>query len=668
LRRPPRIASLRLFGGARRRGRLTRIADAARPALEPRGKIVQMSTKRDSRRAAAPYVILLAGLAATMALAGYAQRAGRAEQALRFERAADAVRYAIDSRIEAYIAMLRGGAGLFAASEEVRPAEFRTYVERLELRAKYPGIQGIGFSRLVRERERADVAARASAAGMPIRFWPDQPGRDVHAIMLLEPLDDRNRVALGFDMSSESTRREAMMRARDTGAPAASGRVRLVQERAEPGNEQEGFLIYLPIYRRQVALASEDDPARLYGFVFSPFRADDLLRGIVPAAVAEAVDVEVYDGPVSSGTLLHRSRPGDSHEARLQAQRVTTVAGRPWTLLIYAKGDSERTLVDAVVALVAAGGTMLAVLLFTMTRAELRARDAAERTAGELRQSEQALRDAHRVKDEFLTVVSHELRTPLNAILGWVSLLRKGVVPPERQAHVFDVIHRNATAQASLVEDLLDMSRAAVGGLRLQPLETDVAESLSTVVDTCGTRRRTWARSSRTPGGFNRSWRTWWETRSSSRLPAAWCASRRHGGRGTSPSSSATPGLVSSRPSCRSCSIASGRLIPRRPGREADWDWAWRSGVTSCSCTEARSRRAARERTRGRRSRSSCRFNRTREAGPGAARAAPPSPHTATASGRTWARAWSGMRSVARHPWRSSRFSRYRLPPCASAI
>jgi PAS domain S-box-containing protein len=75
--------------------------------------------------------------------------------------------------------------------------------------------------------------------------------------------------------------------------------------------------------------------------------------------------------------------------------------------------------------------------------------------------------EASRVKDEFLATVSHELRTPLNAILGWASLLGD----PSTKAPLakgIDVIHRNAKAQAKIVDDILDVSRIITGRLRLE--------------------------------------------------------------------------------------------------------------------------------------------------------------------------------------------------------
>lgn len=91
--------------------------------------------------------------------------------------------------------------------------------------------------------------------------------------------------------------------------------------------------------------------------------------------------------------------------------------------------------------------------------------------------------EANRAKDEFLAVVSHELRTPLTAILGYCGMMRLGKLSEERRAHAFEVIDRNARAQAQLIEDLLDISRIVSGKLRLEIRETDPCEVLRAALE-----------------------------------------------------------------------------------------------------------------------------------------------------------------------------------------
>jgi PAS domain S-box-containing protein len=90
---------------------------------------------------------------------------------------------------------------------------------------------------------------------------------------------------------------------------------------------------------------------------------------------------------------------------------------------------------------------------------------------------------ANRLKDEFLATVSHELRTPLNAIIGWSHMLRTGRLDQGNIARAIETIERNAKSQAQLVEDILDVSRAITGKLRLDIAPVDVASVINAAID-----------------------------------------------------------------------------------------------------------------------------------------------------------------------------------------
>jgi signal transduction histidine kinase/CheY-like chemotaxis protein len=101
-----------------------------------------------------------------------------------------------------------------------------------------------------------------------------------------------------------------------------------------------------------------------------------------------------------------------------------------------------------------------------------------------LSQSERSrVEAATRARDELVAMVSHELRTPLNAILGWVRLMRGGSLDQDKRVHAFEVIERNAEAQSQLVSDLLDISRAMTGKIRLNPSQMDLANLVDMTIE-----------------------------------------------------------------------------------------------------------------------------------------------------------------------------------------
>jgi signal transduction histidine kinase/ActR/RegA family two-component response regulator len=90
---------------------------------------------------------------------------------------------------------------------------------------------------------------------------------------------------------------------------------------------------------------------------------------------------------------------------------------------------------------------------------------------------------ASRAKDDFVAIVSHELRNPLNAMLGWTRLLRTGSLSEERTARALETIERNATNQAQLIEDLLDVSRVVSGKLTLDVQTVTFASVIESALD-----------------------------------------------------------------------------------------------------------------------------------------------------------------------------------------
>jgi two-component system CheB/CheR fusion protein len=84
------------------------------------------------------------------------------------------------------------------------------------------------------------------------------------------------------------------------------------------------------------------------------------------------------------------------------------------------------------------------------------------------KRAENALKEADRRKDEFLAILAHELRNPLAPIRTAVSLLRKigSTGAQEREFH--EIIDRQVTQMARLLDDLLDVSRITSGKIVLR--------------------------------------------------------------------------------------------------------------------------------------------------------------------------------------------------------
>jgi signal transduction histidine kinase len=101
-----------------------------------------------------------------------------------------------------------------------------------------------------------------------------------------------------------------------------------------------------------------------------------------------------------------------------------------------------------------------------------RMREAVERAAGR----EDALREANRRKDEFLSMLAHELRNPLAPIGYGIHLLGLPGLDPERLARTRAMLGRQVTHLTRIVDDLLDVSRITSGKLSLERERLDLAQ------------------------------------------------------------------------------------------------------------------------------------------------------------------------------------------------
>jgi signal transduction histidine kinase len=471
-----------------------------------------------------PWLVLTASVLLTGLATGAVWNSAHELDAVRFENAIQSASDRITARMELYLALLRGGRALFS-TQDVTREDWREYARQLDIHARYSGIQGIGYTERIAPEALGDVAARMRAEGVEgFRVWPATVRAEYHSILYLEPLDRRNAAAIGYDMFTNPVRREAMERARDTDAAALSGRVTLVQEIEGP--TQAGFLIYLPIYR------DDDSPATvakrradLQGFVYAPFRADDLFTGIFGTEVDPRVAFRVYDGRGTDlESLLHDSRTAGiepAPDAGLSVRTVLEVGGRPWTIEFIPTAAFQRQSRYAFVPVVGILGLLVSVLLFGLSHAQARAQRAAERSAGEAEhlaakireqaaqvtiqmEEEQALNErleaandalrtaqafseaareeaeeANLAKSQFLANMSHELRTPLNAIAGYVELLEmeiRGSVTDAQRADLARIRHAQQHL-LRLITDVLNFAKLEAGRVEfhLEPVSMRAA-------------------------------------------------------------------------------------------------------------------------------------------------------------------------------------------------
>lgn len=389
----------------------------------------------------------------------------------------------IASRMDTYEQVMRGAVALVdVAGGRISRTEWRTYVAGLNVEDRYPGIQGIGFAKRVRAADLAPHEAAVRAEGYhSYRVTPDGPRPEYFPIVYLEPFASRNLRAFGFDMHAEPVRRAAMERARDVGTAAATSKVKLVQETEE--DVQAGFLIYLPVYDRMQPLEMPGDRHEaLIGFVYSPFRMNDLMRPIIKDGIAEDLDVRIYDGPAAAPDALLFEK--ESHQRpRFVETRLINVFGRDWTLRIASTPGFEAGAGSPMPQAVLVAGAIIALLLVAIINSALQDRHRMaelRRSYGALAKARAEAEEANAAKSRFLAAASHDLRQPLQTLGIYLHMIGERAEAPILRK-LADSARDAFEATQRMLNSLMDIAMLEAGVTRPQLAAVEMSTFLARI-------------------------------------------------------------------------------------------------------------------------------------------------------------------------------------------
>ncbi|HTP95256.1 MAG TPA: EAL domain-containing protein, partial [Burkholderiales bacterium] len=343
----------------------------------------------------------------------------------RFEHDAEAGRAAVLARLGDYADALHGLQGLFAASDAVERAEFKRYVEHLDLPQRYPGLRTLAYARRVaHEYKGAFEAVVRDDTSLDPRGYPEfaikPPGDRPEYIVLqfVEPMEG-TRPAFGLDLAGDPVRRAAVDRARDSGALSATAAIQLIND------PQLGAAISLraPIYRPGAALDTVERRREAFnGLVSATVVMDDFMRGIFDERFRERIDVRVEDRGYDdeqpalparlfdSASLNEAAAPrgwlGGLERATLHTALEVDAGGRGWLIGFRARPGYVTGYDLALPLLVLAGGIVTSLLLYALIRQLSSARadavELAHRMTEDLRASEARLAQAQRMTQELL--------------------------------------------------------------------------------------------------------------------------------------------------------------------------------------------------------------------------------------------------------------------------
>ncbi len=318
------------------------------------------------------------------------------------------------SEMSIYNSLLTGGVALFNGSDDVNRDEWNKYISTFHLENDFPGIQGIGYSIFIEPEELESHIESVRQEGFENYSVRPDGERDVYSsIIYLEPFADRNLAAFGYDMYSQETRRAAMDLAIQSGTPAMSGKVVLVQEIDE--DVQAGFLVYVPVYKKGVDINAPNKTREdVQGFVYAVYRAGDLMNEIVLKDISGVDFILFDDGAIQENNKMFVSTESMSKDVPFSKTTVLNINEREWALYMQpAPGSYVNQTVELLPWVVTIGGgafsVVLLALIFALLSSRNRAIAYAEKITLDIRKSRDALAEQYAKDDAIIASISDGL-------------------------------------------------------------------------------------------------------------------------------------------------------------------------------------------------------------------------------------------------------------------
>ena len=440
--------------------------------------------RNDNRKIYFALALLIASLVLTCAAALYVKRGVESIARKEFDFACNEIKNRILIRVQQHVQVLRSGAALYEINGNVTREQWHSAIARQNIEQVLPGIQGIGYAIIIPPDQLAHHERKIRNEGFPQYAVKPTGKREIYtSIIYIEPFSERNLRAFGYDMFSEPIRRKAMEHARDFDEATLSGKITLVQETDK--DIQAGTLMYVPVYERGLPVRTIEERRRaIRGWIYSPYRMNDLMHGILGAwdlDEGRQIRLEVFDDTsFQFEALLYDSRPGQKLEITsttiFNEQTSILFKNHRWNLRFTQIGDHTGSIDYSKAWFVLIGGTLVSVLLFTLylllINTGYRAHTLAEALTRELRES--AERKRHEEKLEYFAI--HDQLTGLLNRRSLEEMLNRTIAKAKRGVVSFllymdldnfkDV--NDTVGHAAGDEVLITLARMLKAGLRTE--------------------------------------------------------------------------------------------------------------------------------------------------------------------------------------------------------
>lgn len=295
-------------------------------------------------------------------------------------------------------------------------------------------------------------------------------------VLYMEPYKN-NEAAAGFDLGSDSSRKETLLKAGMSGMPQATAGINLVQET----EKQKGVLIVLPVKHKE-------NSSDIAGFTLIVLRLGEIMERVVENR-EEGVELALIDLSDNGAVLF-----GHSEKEFVIFEKEIIVGGRSWAFQCGADILSIRSQISSLPYVTSLFLIMLTLLIcsliYLLYRKDLQnsvVENMVRLRTEQFKREKERAEESDRLKTEFLRTISHELKTPMTVILGNIGFISDksrflSLLGPERIGvqlclsnseglkEILDIgsdIEGAAGNMMKLINDLLDISLFQAGKVML---------------------------------------------------------------------------------------------------------------------------------------------------------------------------------------------------------
>jgi signal transduction histidine kinase len=425
-----------------------------------------------------PILILLLGLGITFVLSYTSLRDNYEINRQSSERIFQDFEKKLQIQLKATTLVLYNSAAFILSSDTITRKEWQEFQFLNKSYNELPGIQGIGYSILIPEKKLESFEQQICKDGFPdFKVFPTGKRDYYTSVLYIEPLTERNKLALGFDGYSEPVRQKAMALSRDSDVAVISGKLYLVTE--QQTDQSSGAIIFVPVYKFGAPKQSpEERRSAIIGWVFTSFRMNDLVKSVLGDWDVQKIRLRIFDDQLlipeklmfDSDSVFHLSR---SESPNNEWRIPLNFNNKTWTLQ-FNNYDQAVNQIPIAVIRIFLGGLIISLLLFILANNLI----AARAKTHHIQELNEELRKVNINKDRFISVLAHDLKSPFNSLLGFSELLAENM--HEFDAHEIEnyikLIHTSANVAHNLLDELLLWARIQTDHFPSKPEKLNLTE------------------------------------------------------------------------------------------------------------------------------------------------------------------------------------------------